>query len=141
MNPEWGTPPGGDFARYVEQLTARALAASSHPATLLDDETPAPPVAARVLGRPRPVAAPEAEKKPDAAAPKRSNAALKLLVGWAVVVALFTAGRPWLALLVLFAGALWFVLSRFKGMLADFAGRAKTEAQRRQQAAGGRFPS
>jgi len=138
MNPDWNTPPGGDFVRYVEQLTARALAtaARSGGAVLLgDDDATPPPVAARVLEPPRPVAA---KKQPDAAAPKRSSAhlGLKLLIGWAIVVGLFASGHAGLWTLALFAAALWFVGSRFKRLLTGFAETAKAEARRRQAGRG-----
>src|SRR5690606_3342398 len=107
MNPDWNTPPGGDFVRYVEQLTARALAtaARSGGAVLLgDDDATPPPVAARVLEPPRPAAA---KKQPDAAAPKRpAHLGLKLLIGWAIVVGLFASGHAGLWTLALFAAAL-----------------------------------
>ncbi|WP_038207643.1 hypothetical protein [Xenophilus azovorans] len=137
MNPDWNTPPGGDFVRYVEQLTARALAtaARSGGAVLLgDDDATPPPVAARVLEPPRPVAA---KKQPDAVAPKRSaHLGLKLLIGWAIVVGLFASGHAGLWTLALFAAALWFVGSRFKRLLTGFAETAKAEARRRQAGRG-----
>jgi len=140
MNPEWNTPPGGDFVRYVEQLTARALATASRPGAatmLLDDEVPAPPAAARGLERPRPATAFEAAgRKPDAgvAAKRPASLGLKLLIGWAVVVALFASGKPGLWGLALVVGALWFVATRLKRILAGFAGSAQAEALRRQAA-------
>jgi len=136
MNPDWNTPPGGDFVRYVEQLTARALAtaARSGGAVLLDGDDATPPVTARVLGPPRPAAA---KKQPDAATPKRSaHLGLKLLIGWAIVVGLFASGHAGLWTLALFAAALWFVGSRFKRLLTGFAETAKAEARRRQAGRG-----
>ena len=39
MNPEWNTPPNGDFARYVERLTAQmALPRQEAPAHHMIDE-------------------------------------------------------------------------------------------------------
>ncbi|MDM0113390.1 hypothetical protein QTI66_14625 [Variovorax sp. J22R133] len=57
MNPQWNTPPNGDFASYVERLTARAPVLSAqqrddnaHQA--LDDTPESPQMQAHRAGNP-----------------------------------------------------------------------------------------
>jgi len=123
MNPQWNTPPNGDFASYVERLSAQAAlprrAAHEGDHGLDVGMTPAP-------------GAPGAQGAAAAAAQRRESsngdtsvpgfgafppAALKIIgaVGALVLLALWSAGVPVVVLVVLFGAALWFA-GKLKGL-------------------------
>jgi hypothetical protein len=147
MNTESNTPPNGDFARYVEQLTARA-ALPKRPAQpgepgLDVGMTPSP-------GQQGPVsAAMHRAEFPNGEVPKREPGAfdpalLKVLgvAGALVLLALWAAGVPF-GVLVLVAGvALWFGrklkgvkltpgIAKWQQVLED-AARKQREQQQKQ---------
>ncbi|BEP61020.1 hypothetical protein GmRootV213_15740 [Variovorax sp. V213] len=123
MNPQWNTPPDGDFASYVERLSAQAAlpkrAAHEGDHGLDVGMTPAP-------------GAPGAQGAAAAAAQRRESsngdtsapgfgalppAALKIMgaAGALVLLALWSAGVPVVVLVFLFGAALW-LASKFKGL-------------------------
>jgi hypothetical protein len=53
MKPEWSTPPNGDFAAYVEQLTAQAARRALHTHHELEEGAPVAHEAS-VLAHPEP---------------------------------------------------------------------------------------
>ncbi|MGJ7603057.1 hypothetical protein ACSFA7_01855 [Variovorax sp. LT1R20] len=121
MNTESNTPPNGDFARYVEQLSARAAqpkrAAQPGEPGLDVGMAPAP-------GQQGPVtAAMQRTDLSNGEVPKRESGALNptLLKGLGVVGALvflvlWSIGVPFFVLVAGFAAAAWFGKSFFKGL-------------------------
>jgi hypothetical protein len=123
MNPQWNTPPNGDFARYVEQLSARAALPAHAPREgehgLDVGMTPSP-----------------GQQVPAAAAAKRRASSsngqvtkvelggafgslpLKVLGGAAALVflVLWLAGVPFAVLVLVLGAALWFGKNFFKGL-------------------------
>jgi hypothetical protein len=123
MNPQWNTPPNGDFARYVEQLSARAALPAHAPREgehgLDVGMTPSP-----------------GQQVPAAAAAKRRESSsngqvtkvalsgafgslpLKVLGGVAALVflVLWLAGVPFVVLVLALGAALWFGKNFFKGL-------------------------
>jgi hypothetical protein len=142
MNPDWNTPPGGDFARYVEQLTARSLrqvnAPQSHEHQMdvgMGEDAPAPPPRAKAL--------PAAPGAPTSGKPASNEGAMRGIarsaaIGWAgLLLVLLSSGATFAALGVLVAG-LWagFLLRRWLLPPGGAAGlKAALEDMARQQAA------
>ncbi|WP_218509149.1 hypothetical protein [Variovorax sp. dw_308] len=112
MNPQWNTPPNGDFARLVERLAAEAAMPKRPPGEnehLLDEGmTPSGAPHAGVSHRlpatlPSPGAVP-----PATAAEIRLKVAKGLAVAWLVLLfALMAMGAPLAALTLVFVGGLW----------------------------------
>lgn len=123
MNPQWNTPPNGDFASYVERLSAQAAlpkrAAHEGDHGLDVGMTPAP----GAPGAPGAAAAAAQRRESsngDTSAPGFGAfppAALKIMgvVGALVLLALWSAGVPVVVLVFLFGAALW-LASKFKGL-------------------------
>ena len=119
MNPQWNTPPNGDFARYVERLSAQA-ALPKRTAALgehgLDvGMTPTPSPQGQSQGQGPVTAAMQRPELPNGEVPRKQPgsfdpALLKVLsVGGALVfLVLWAAGVPFGVLLVLAALAAWF---------------------------------
>jgi hypothetical protein len=115
LNPQWNTPPNGDFARYVERLSAQALlpnraAKEGEPGldvgiTTLPNQ-PSGPVNAAMQQR-NEASTGEVSKAPSGAF---DPATLKVLgvVGAVVFLALWAAGVPFGALVVLLGLVAWF---------------------------------
>ncbi|OUM01043.1 hypothetical protein [Variovorax sp. JS1663] len=106
---QWNTPPNGDFARYVEQLSARA-AQSRRPGQEGDHQldvgmTPAPEVQAQ----PGAVPGMQAPVRPAAAVAGLGRNLIKgLALAWLLVlVVLLAAGAPLSIVILLFGGGLW----------------------------------
>lgn len=105
MNPQWNTPPDGDFARYVERLAAQALQPPRPPQegehgldvgmTQRSDAPPAP--------------RPQAEARPAAAGTGPGRNLLKGLgIAWVLaLMVLLAADAPFGIVLGLFAAGLW----------------------------------
>jgi hypothetical protein len=123
MNPQWNTPPNGDFASYVERLSAQAAlpkrAAHEGDHGLDVGMTPAP-------------GAPGAQGHAAAAAQRRESSngdtsapgagaippmALKIMgaVGALILLALWSAGVSAVVLVFLVGAALW-LASKLKGL-------------------------
>lgn len=116
MNPQWNTPPNGDFARYVERLSAQAAL----------PRRPAPPGEHGLDVGMTPTSGPQQGQGPVTAAMQRAElpngevprkqpgsfdpALLKVLgaVGAVVFLVLWAAGVPFGVLVLLAALAIWF---------------------------------
>ncbi|SFP54897.1 hypothetical protein [Variovorax sp. 770b2] len=121
MNTESNTPPNGDFARYVEQLAARAAqpkrAAQPGEPGLDVGMTPSP-------GQQGPVtAAMQRADLPNGEAHKRESGSfdpmvLKVLgaVGALVFLVLWSIGVPFFVLVAGGVAAVWFGKTFFKGL-------------------------
>jgi len=121
MNTESNTPPNGDFARYVEQLSARAAqpkrAAQPGEPGLDVGMTPSP-------GQQGPVtAAMQRADLPNGEAQKRASGSfdpmvLKVLgaVGALVFLVLWSIGVPFFVLVAGVVMAIWFGRNFFKGL-------------------------
>lgn len=115
MNTESNTPPNGDFARYVEQLSARAAlpkrAAQPGEPGLDVGMSPAP---GQQSSGPVSAAMRQQETSSGSEAPQQNAAfdplVLKVLgaVGAVVFLVLWAAGVPISALVLLLGVALWF---------------------------------
>ncbi|HZF83917.1 MAG TPA: hypothetical protein VE084_10470 [Burkholderiaceae bacterium] len=142
MNPDWNTPPGGDFARYVEQLTARSLrqvsAPQSHEHQMdvgMGESVPAPPA--------RAPASPAATAGSTAARPAGNEGAMRglarsLAIGWAGLLLVLLSSGATVAALGVLVGGLWagFHLRRWLLPPGGTAGlKAALEDMARQQAA------
>ena len=122
MNPQWNTPPNGDFARYVEQLSARAAqpgrVAQSGEHGLDVGMTPSPgqQVPATAAVKRRASSGGEATKADLAGG--LGPLALKVLgaVGALVFLVLWSVGVPFFALVLGLGAALWFGKNFFKGL-------------------------
>ncbi|RID99577.1 hypothetical protein [Simplicispira hankyongi] len=115
LKPEWDAPKDGDFARYVERLTAAHIVP-------LPEEPGRVPHAGEARRRPQAVAA--SPEKPDALSPTKPTLATVLgllLVGVVLLVLLQLFGRnqaglgPVLALAM--AGLAWWVVGRWRQAL------------------------
>ncbi|KLN55738.1 hypothetical protein [Variovorax paradoxus] len=120
MNPQWNTPPNGDFASYVERLSAQAAlpkrAAHEGDHGLDVGITPAP----GAQGAAAAAAQRRESSNGDTSAPGAgafTPTALKIMaaVGAVVLLALWSAGVS-LVVLVFLAGAAFWLASKFKGL-------------------------
>lgn len=121
LNPQWNTPPNGDFARYVERLSAQALlpkrAAKEGEPGLDVGITTLPnqpgPVTAAMQQRSDASSGEVARSQPGSFDPKT----LKVLggVGALVFLVLWSIGVPFSALVLLLGVAVWFG-SKLKGV-------------------------
>ena len=120
MNPQWNTPPNGDFASYVERLSAQAAlpkrAAHEGDHGLDVGITPAP----GAQGAAAAAAQRRESSNGDTSAPGAGAlppAALKIMaaVGAVVLLALWSAGVS-LVVLVFLAGAAFWLASKLKGL-------------------------
>lgn len=147
MNPQWNTPPNGDFASYVERLSAQAAlpkrAAHEGDHGLDVGITPAP----GAQGAAAAAAQRRESSNGDASAPSAgalAPMALKLMaaVGAVVLLALWSAGVS-LVVLVFLAGAALWLASKLKGLkltpgvakwqqLLEEAARKQREQQHKQ---------
>jgi len=147
MNPQWNTPPNGDFASYVERLSAQAAlpkrAAHEGDHGLDVGITPAP----GAQGAAAAAAQRRESSNGDASAPGAgalAPMALKLMaaVGAVVLLALWSAGVS-LFVLVFLAGAAFWLASKLKGLkltpgvakwqqLLEEAARKQREQQHKQ---------
>jgi hypothetical protein len=144
MNPQWNTPPNGDFASYVERLSAQAAlpkrAAHDGDHGLDAGITPAPGAQGTAAAQRR------ASSNEDTPAPGGAftPGALKVMavVGALVLLALWSAGVS-LFVLIALAGAAFWLFSKFKGLklspgvakwqqALEEAARKQREQQRKQ---------
>lgn len=144
MNPQWNTPPNGDFASYVERLSAQA--ALPKRATHDGDHgldvgiTPAPGAQGTAAAQRRSASNEDTPAPGGAFTP----GTLKVMaaVGALVLLVLWSAGVPFFVLVVL-AGAAFWLFSKFKGLklspgvakwqqVLEEAARKQKEQQRKQ---------
>lgn len=118
MNPQWNTPPNGDFASYVERLSAQAAlpkrAAHDGDHGLDVGITPAPGAQGTAAAQQRRSASNEDTPAPGGAF---TPAALKVMAaaGALVLLVLWSAGvSPFV--LVALAGAAFWLFGKFKGL-------------------------
>ncbi len=149
MNPQWNTPPNGDFASYVERLSAqaalpkRAAQEGEHGLDVGMTPSPAPQ-------RPESATAASAQRgsfpgsQTTAPVPQPLGPAVKWVVGLAVVVLLmlWAAQVPVGILVMLAGGAVWLAykfrefklpgggVAKWQKVLED-AARKKREQQRK----------
>ena len=147
-NTDWNTPPNGDFARYVERLSAKAALAARTATGAGHDldagmSQQAPGLQPTAAQR-RESAGGTAPVRNDGAAPPLSPATLKVLgvVSALVFFGLWSAGVPFFVLVVLFFLGVWAV-QKLKGFklapgvakwqrVLDEAARKQQELQRKQ---------
>lgn len=121
LNPQWNTPPNGDFARYVERLSAQALL----PKRAAKEGEPGLDVGITTLpNQPGPVTA-AMQQRGDASSGEVARSqpgafdptTLKVLggVGALVFLVLWSIGVPFSALVLLLGVAVWFG-SKLKGV-------------------------
>ena len=151
LNPQWNTPPNGDFARYVERLSAQAALprrAAKEGEPGLDVGMTQPP------GQQGPVTAAmqrqqQQQELPNGEVPKAQPGAfdpkvLKVMgaVGALVFLVLWASGVPFGVLVLLLGVALWFG-KKLKGvkftpgvakwqLLLEEANRKQREQQQKQ---------
>lgn len=149
MNPQWNTPPNGDFARYVERLSAQAAlpkrGANQGEPGLDVGMTPSP-------GQQGPVSAAmqraEQISLPNGEVPKHEPGSfdpvlLKVLgaVGAVVFLILWAAGVPFGVLALLAGVAVWFGrklkgvkltpgIAKWQQVLEDAARRQREQQQK-----------
>ena len=117
MNTESNTPPNGDFARYVEQLSARAAqpgrVAQSGEHGLDVGMTPGP----GAQGTAATAAQRRESSNGEGAKPLIGPTMLKVLagVGALLFLILWLAGVPFVVMALVVGAALWFGKSFFKG--------------------------
>ena len=123
MNPQWNTPPNGDFASYVERLSAQAAlpkrAAHEGDHGLDVGMTPAPG-APGAQGHAAAAAQRRESSNGDTSAPGLGAlppAVLKIMgaVGALILLALWSAGVSAVVLVFLVGAALW-LASKLKGL-------------------------
>jgi|GEM_PF-3304124 len=134
MNRDWDTPANGDFARYVERLTAQALVAGQRgPAeSLIDAEGPkdtASQVRAHQLGAG--MAQPQAEAAPPQA-PRPVKALKNALIGFIVLMVVLNVGFqvPVLVLLGIAAMVGWVGFKARRMLLGDGAEAMRERIER-----------
>jgi hypothetical protein len=151
MNPQWNTPPNGDFASYVERLSAQALLPKREHQegehgldigmTPSGEPHGAAPDAAAAARR-RMQSNGESQSAP-ANAGQMANGLLKgIVIAWIVAMAaLLIAGLPFIVVLAVFVGGLW-LANKFRRLAfppgvenwkqwAEQAARKQRELQKR----------
>jgi hypothetical protein len=120
MNPQWNTPPNGDFASYVERLSAQAALPrrtsheGDHGLDVGMNPTPGAPGAQGAAAAQRRVAS--NEDTPSQGGPFTPAALKAMAIGSALVfLVLWSVGVPIVVLVVLFGAALW-LASKLKGL-------------------------
>jgi len=119
MNPQWNTPPNGDFASYVERLSAQAAlpkrAAHEGEHGLDVGMTPAPGVEGAAAAAAQRRESSNGDVSGPGGQPVPPNVLKALAVVAALVLlALWSAGVPFIAL-VLAAGAAAWIAIKLKG--------------------------
>lgn len=121
LNPQWNTPPNGDFARYVERLSAQAAlpkrAAKEGEPGLDVGITTSPGQQGPVTAAMQRSAASSNGEVPKAESASFDPTTLKVLsaVGALVFLVLWSVGVPFGVLALLLGVALWFG-KRLKGV-------------------------
>lgn len=144
MNPQWNTPPNGDFARYVERLSAQAAlpgGAQHNGEHGLDvGMTPSSEPGSTAGAAATAAAQRRASSNGDTSMDSPAGAVLGkvlLAVGALVLLVLWTVGAPIGILVMLAAGGLWlaYKLKQIKlpgGGVAQWQ-KALEEAARKQR--------